>query len=42
VAAVWGIYIWKEFKGASVGTQQLLKVMLGLYVLGLGLLIYAK
>ncbi len=42
VAAVWGIYIWKEFKGASAGTQQLLKVMLGLYVLGLGLLIYAK
>jgi glucose uptake protein len=42
VAAVWGIYIWKEFKQASAGTQVLLRVMLGLYVVGLGLLIYAK
>jgi len=42
VGALWGVFIWKEFKGASTGTQQLLKVMLGLYVLGLGLLIYAK
>ncbi len=42
VAAVWGIYIWKEFKQASAETQVLLRVMLGLYVLGLGLLIYAK
>ena len=42
VAAVWGIYIWKEFKLAPAGTQVLLRVMLGLYVVGLGLLIYAK
>ncbi len=42
VAAVWGIYIWKEFRLAPAGTQVLLRVMLGLYVVGLGLLIYAK
>jgi glucose uptake protein len=42
VAALWGIYIWKEFDGADAKTQGMLKLMLALYILGLGLLIYAK
>jgi len=42
VAALWGIYIWKEFHGADAKTQGMLKLMLALYILGLGLLIYAK
>jgi glucose uptake protein len=42
VAAVWGIFIWKEFKNASAETQKLLNMMLLLYVVGLGLLIGSK
>jgi len=42
VAALWGIYIWKEFDGSDTKTQGMLKLMLALYILGLGLLIYAK
>jgi glucose uptake protein len=42
VAAVWGIYIWKEFKNASAETHKLLNIMLLLYVVGLGLLIGSK
>ena len=42
VAALWGIYIWKEFDGSDAKTQGMLKLMLAFYILGLGLLIYAK
>jgi len=42
VAALWGIYVWKEFEGSDAKTQGMLKLMLALYILGLGLLIYAK
>jgi glucose uptake protein len=42
VAAVWGVFIWKEFKAAPRGTNALLYVMFACFVLGLGLLIYSK
>lgn len=42
VAALWGIYIWKEFKGAPSGTNTLLNIMLLCYVIGLGLIIAAR
>lgn len=42
VAAIWGIYIWKEFRGAPASTAKLLNVMLLLYIVGLALLIGAK
>jgi len=42
VAAIWGIYIWKEFKTAPRGTSAILNVMLLLYVVGLGLIIAAR
>ncbi len=42
VAAIWGIYIWKEFKTAPRGTSTILNVMLLLYVVGLGLIIAAR
>jgi glucose uptake protein len=42
VAAIWGIFIWKEFKNASPETHKLLNMMLLLYVVGLGLLIGSK
>lgn len=42
VAALWGIYIWKEFKGAPSGTNTLLNIMLLCYAIGLGLIIAAR
>jgi glucose uptake protein len=42
VAALWGIFIWKEFKGASSSVNRLLYAMLGFYVLGLILIIKAR
>lgn len=38
VAAIWGIYVWKEFKDAK-GVRALLNVMLCCYVVGLILII---
>ncbi len=40
VAALWGVFIWKEFKG-SKGTSGLLTAMFLLFVFGIGLIIYA-
>jgi glucose uptake protein len=42
VAVLWGIFIWKEFRGAPKGTSTLLYIMLACYVLGLGLIIAAR
>ena len=39
VAALWGIFIWKEFKGASKSINMLLVFMLILFLSGLGLII---
>ena len=42
VAAIWGIFIWKEFKNAPKGTSMILNAMLLLYIIGLGLIIAAR
>ena len=42
VAALWGVFIWKEFKNAAPGTNRLLALMFVLFVAGLGLIIYTK
>lgn len=42
VAALWGIYIWKEFSNAPKGTSRILNIMLAFYVLGIALIIYAR
>lgn len=42
VAALWGIYVWKEFDKAPKGTKPLLNIMLLLYVVGLALIILSK
>jgi glucose uptake protein len=42
VAAVWGVFIWKEFKAAPAGTNALLYLMFACFVVGLSLLIYSK
>jgi glucose uptake protein len=42
IGALWGVFIWKEFKGASPGTGRLLAAMFMLYLVGLGVLIASK
>jgi len=42
VAALWGIYVWKEFAKAPSGTKPLLNFMLLLYMAGLTLIIISK
>ena len=41
VSALWGILIWKEFKGAPKSAAILNVLMFGLFVIGLGLIIWA-
>jgi glucose uptake protein len=42
IGAIWGVFIWKEFKGAPHGTGRLLAAMFMFYLLGLGILIASK
>ena len=42
VAALWGVLIWKEFKGAPKSVDRLIVLMFVLFVLGLGMIIIAK
>ena len=42
VAALWGIFVWKEFKGAPKGTATMLNMMLLCFALGLMLIILAR
>jgi len=42
VAAFWGVFIWKEFKSAPKGTNKLLSLMFLFFIVGLGIIIYAR
>ncbi|SFK88178.1 glucose uptake protein [Porphyromonadaceae bacterium KH3CP3RA] len=42
VAAIWGIFVWKEFKDAPKGTNKLLGLMFLFYLIGLALIIYSR
>ncbi|MEL6192079.1 MAG: multidrug DMT transporter permease [Bacteroidota bacterium] len=42
IAAIWGVFIWKEFKGAPKGTNTLLAAMFICYLVGLILVILAR
>jgi len=42
VAAVWGIYVWKEFEKGPRGTKPMLNLMLLLYAAGLAMIIISK
>ena len=42
VAALWGIYVWKEFDKAPAGTKCILNIMLLLYIAGLAMIIFSK
>jgi glucose uptake protein len=41
IAALWGVFIWREFKDAPPRTGRLLALMFGCYIAGLGLIVYA-
>jgi glucose uptake protein len=41
IAALWGVFIWKEFKGASKSVNNLILFMFLAYLAGLALLVYA-
>ena len=41
IAALWGVIIWKEFKGSSKSVNRLLIAMFSLFVIGLALVIAA-
>ncbi len=42
IGALWGVFIWKEFKGAPKGTNRLLGAMFLFYIIGLAILIASK
>jgi glucose uptake protein len=42
IGAFWGVFIWKEFKGAPKGTNGLLAAMFLFYLIGLAVLILSK
>ena len=42
VAALWGVFIWKEFKTAPAGTSPLLALMFAAFVVGLTLIVVAR
>lgn len=42
VAAMWGIFIWKEFKAAPKGTNRLLNLMIVFFLVGLALIILSR
>jgi glucose uptake protein len=41
IGALWGVFIWKEFRAAPKGTSLLLTLMFILFLAGLGLIIFA-
>ena len=42
VAALWGVFIWREFRNAREGTNKLLAFMFLLFFVGLALIVYAN
>jgi len=41
VAALWGVFIWKEFNSKGTETNSLIAAMFILFIAGLGMLIYS-
>ncbi|TCC88725.1 multidrug DMT transporter permease [Pedobacter frigiditerrae] len=41
IAALWGVFVWKEFKNAPKGTNILVSAMFLFFILGLALLIFS-
>jgi len=42
VAALWGVFVWREFANAPPGTSPLLGAMFASFVVGLSLIVYAR
>jgi glucose uptake protein len=42
IAAIWGVFIWKEFRTAPAGTSALLATMFGSFLTGLALIVLAR
>jgi len=42
VSAIWGVLIWREFKTAPKGTEKMLAAMFAFFVVGIGLIIWAR
>jgi len=42
VAAIWGVFVWREFKDGSVTVKKLLNIMFVAFFLGLMLIIWAR
>lgn len=42
VAALWGVFVWREFKNARPGTNGLLALMFALFIVGLALIVRAN
>ncbi len=42
VAAIWGVFVWKEFRDAPKGTNLLLTLMFIFFIAGLGLIVYSR
>ena len=42
IAAIWGVFIWKEFRTAPEGTSALLAAMFGSFLSGLALIVLAR
>jgi glucose uptake protein len=42
VAAIWGVFLWREFRDARPGTGWLLALMFAGYIIGLSLVVAAK
>ena len=42
VAAIWGVFVWREFKAGSPTVKKLLNIMFLTFFLGLALIIWAK
>ncbi len=42
VAAIWGVFVWREFKDAPKGTSKLLAIMFASFIAGLILIIFAN
>jgi glucose uptake protein len=42
IGAAWGVFVWKEFKGATSGVNRLLAAMFAFYLLGLCILVASR
>lgn len=42
VSALWGVFVWKEFKAAPEGTNKLITMMFVCFAVGLGILVVSK